>query len=58
MRSSHKRSFSLPMAAGFVTTVWLLAESAAELDHTQHRVIPFFEKVRSVKETVRQFGRV
>jgi len=46
--------FSLAAAAGFVSTFWLIAQSAQELDDTEHRMILFIEKFRSVK----QFGRI
>jgi regulator of RNase E activity RraA len=29
-----------------------------ELDDTEHRMLPFIEKFRSIKEAVRQFGRI
>ena len=56
--SSRRRSFSLAMAAGFVGTVWLMAQSARELGDTEHRMIPFIEKFRSIKESVKKFGRI
>jgi hypothetical protein len=46
------------MAAGFVSTVWLMAQSAQELGDKEHRMIPFIEKVRSIKESVKKFGRI
>ena len=33
-------------------------KKAQELDDTEHRMIPFIEKFRSIKEAVRQFGRI
>ncbi len=56
--SSRQRSFSLAMAAGFVGTVWLMAQTAQELSDTEHRVIPLIEKFRSIKESVKKFGRI
>jgi regulator of RNase E activity RraA len=29
-----------------------------ELDDTEHRMIPFIEKFRSIREAVKQFGRI
>ena len=46
--------FSLAMAAEFVSTFLLIAPSAQGLDDTEHSMIPFIEKLRSVK----QFGRI
>jgi hypothetical protein len=46
------------MAAGFVGTVWLMAQTAQELSDTEHRVIPLIEKFRSIKESVKKFGRI
>ena len=46
------------MAAGFVGTVWLMAQSARELGDTEHRMIPFIEKFRSIKESVKKVGRI
>ncbi len=31
---------------------------AQELDDTEHRMLPFIEKFRSIKEAVKQFGRI
>jgi len=59
MRSSgRRRSFSLAIAAGFVGTVWLMAQSTQELGDTEHRMIPFIEKLHSIKEPVKKFGRI
>jgi regulator of RNase E activity RraA len=33
-------------------------KKAQELDDTEHRMIPFIEKFRSIKEAVKQFGRI
>ncbi len=33
-------------------------KKAQELDDTEHRMYPFIEKFRSIKEAVRQFGRI
>jgi regulator of RNase E activity RraA len=33
-------------------------KKAQELDDTDHRMIPFIEKFRSIKEAVQQFGRI
>jgi len=33
-------------------------KKSQELDDTEHRMIPFIEKFRSIKEAVRQFGRI
>ena len=30
----------------------------ATLDDTEHRMIPFIEKFRSIREAVKQFGRI
>jgi hypothetical protein len=59
MRSSRRRrSFSLAIAAGFIGTVWLMAQSAKEFGDTEHRIIPFIEKFRSIKESVKKFGGI
>ena len=29
-----------------------------ELDDTEHRMLPFIEKFRSINEAVKQFGRI
>ncbi|MCU1315539.1 MAG: hypothetical protein JWN63_861 [Candidatus Acidoferrum typicum] len=58
MTSSSRRRFSLGMAAGFVGTVWLMAQSAQELGDTEHRMIPFIEKFRSINESLKKFGRI
>jgi len=31
---------------------------AQELDNTEHSMIPFIEKFRSIKEAVAKFGRI
>jgi regulator of RNase E activity RraA len=33
-------------------------KKAQELDDTEHRMYPFIEKYRSIKEAVKQFGRI
>src|SRR5215469_8676679 len=33
-------------------------KKAQELDDTEHRMIPFIEKFRSIREAVKQFGRI
>ena len=33
-------------------------KKSQELDDTEHRMIPFIEKFRSIKEAVKQFGRI
>jgi regulator of RNase E activity RraA len=33
-------------------------KKARELDDTEHRMIPFIEKFRSIREAVKQFGRI
>jgi 4-hydroxy-4-methyl-2-oxoglutarate aldolase len=33
-------------------------KKAQELDDTEHRMLPFIEKFRSIKEAVKQFGRI
>jgi regulator of RNase E activity RraA len=33
-------------------------KKAQELDDTEHRMIPFIEKFRSIKEAVARFGRI
>ncbi len=33
-------------------------KKSQELDDTEHRMLPFIEKYRSIKEAVRQFGRI
>jgi regulator of RNase E activity RraA len=33
-------------------------KKAQELDDTEHRMIPFIEKFRSISEAVKQFGRI
>jgi len=33
-------------------------KKAQELDDTEHRMIPFIEKYKSIKEAVKQFGRI
>jgi 4-hydroxy-4-methyl-2-oxoglutarate aldolase len=33
-------------------------KKSLELDDTEHRMIPFIEKFRSIKEAVKQFGRI
>jgi regulator of RNase E activity RraA len=33
-------------------------KKAQELDDTEHRMIPFIEKFRSIKEAVAKFGRI
>jgi 4-hydroxy-4-methyl-2-oxoglutarate aldolase len=33
-------------------------KKSQELDDTEHRMLPFIEKFRSIKEAVRQFGRI
>ena len=59
MRSSRRpRSFSLPSRLGLSVTVWLMAQSAQELGDTVHRMIPFIEKLGSIKESVKKFGRI
>ncbi len=36
----------------------VLLKKSQELDDTEHRMIPFIEKFRSIKEAVKQFGRI
>ncbi len=33
-------------------------KKSQELDYTEHRMLPFIEKFRSIKEAVKQFGRI
>jgi hypothetical protein len=33
-------------------------KKSQELDDTEHRMLPFIAKFRSIKEAVRQFGRI
>jgi regulator of RNase E activity RraA len=33
-------------------------KKSQELDDIEHRMIPFIEKYRSIKEAVKQFGRI
>ena len=33
-------------------------KKSQELDDTEHRMIPFIEKFRSIREAVKQFGRI
>jgi regulator of RNase E activity RraA len=33
-------------------------KKSQELDDTEHRMIPFIEKYRSIREAVKQFGRI
>jgi 4-hydroxy-4-methyl-2-oxoglutarate aldolase len=33
-------------------------KKSQELDDTEHRMLPFIEKFRSIKEAVKQFGRI
>ena len=33
-------------------------KKAQELDNTEHTMIPFIEKFRSIKEAVAKFGRI
>lgn len=33
-------------------------KKSQELDDTDHRMIPFIEKFRSIREAVKQFGRI
>jgi len=33
-------------------------KKAQELDDTEHRMLPFIEKFRSIREAVKQFGRI
>jgi 4-hydroxy-4-methyl-2-oxoglutarate aldolase len=35
-----------------------ILKKAQELDDTEHRMIPFIEKFRSIREAVKQFGRI
>jgi regulator of RNase E activity RraA len=35
-----------------------ILKKAEELDDTEHRMIPFIEKFRSIREAVKQFGRI
>ncbi len=35
-----------------------ILKKSQELDDTEHRMIPFIEKYRSIREAVRQFGRI
>lgn len=37
---------------------WDVLKKSQELDDTEHRMIPFIEKFRSIKEAVKQFGRI
>ncbi len=54
-----KRAVSLVIVAAIASTVWLAAQPAGDpLDDTEHRMLPFIEKFRSIKEAVTQFGRI
>ena len=33
-------------------------KKSQELDDTEHRMLPFIEKFRSIREAVKQFGRI
>jgi regulator of RNase E activity RraA len=33
-------------------------KKSQELDDTEHRMYPFIEKFRSIREAVKQFGRI
>jgi regulator of RNase E activity RraA len=33
-------------------------QKSQALDDTEHRMLPFIEKFRSIKEAVKQFGRI
>jgi regulator of RNase E activity RraA len=33
-------------------------KKSQELDDTEHRMLPFIEKFKSIKEAVKQFGRI
>jgi regulator of RNase E activity RraA len=33
-------------------------KKSQELDDTEHRMLPFIEKYRSIREAVKQFGRI
>ena len=33
-------------------------KKSQELDDIEHRMLPFIEKFRSIKEAVKQFGRI
>jgi 4-hydroxy-4-methyl-2-oxoglutarate aldolase len=33
-------------------------KKSQDLDDTEHRMLPFIEKYRSIKEAVKQFGRI
>jgi len=35
-----------------------MAQSAQEFADREHRMIPFIEKFRSIKESVKKFGRI
>jgi regulator of RNase E activity RraA len=35
-----------------------ILKKAQDLDDTEHRMIPFIEKFRSIKEAVEKFGRI
>ena len=35
-----------------------ILKKSQELDDTEHRMIPFIEKFRSIREAVKQFGRI
>jgi len=35
-----------------------MAQSAQEFGDTEHRMIPFIEKFRSIKESVKKFGGI
>jgi hypothetical protein len=35
-----------------------ILKKAQELDDTEHRMLPFIEKFRSIKEAVERFGRI
>ncbi len=35
-----------------------ILKKSQELDDTEHRMIPFIEKFKSIKEAVKQFGRI
>jgi len=69
-KSCRSWSFAFPSASGEQAMCWLKREvvprakaaavlkKAQELDDTEHRMYPFIEKFKSIKEAVKQFGRI
>ena len=58
-----KRAVFLVAAGATISAVWLMAQAPEvsmvdELDDTEHRMLPFIEKFRSIREAVKQFGRI